>query len=69
MKNNQNTIMKNNQDTIDKMHKIEDIIENIYKLEDEIESLNFDKINDSNEFWDFKWIAVMLKDEQEKLSK
>ena len=52
-----------------KTNEIKDIIQNIYKLEDRIENLNIEKISDSNEFYDFKWVAVMLKDEEEKIAR
>lgn len=52
-----------------KIDKIKDIIQDIYELDDRIEELNISKISDSNEFYDFKWVAVMLKDEEERLEK
>lgn len=52
-----------------KIEKIKDIILDIYKLEDKIEELNIPKISYSTEFYDFKWVAVMLKDEEERLEK
>ena len=50
-----------------KVDEIRDIIQDIYRLEDRIKALKIDKISDSNEFYDFCWVAVMLKDEEEKL--
>ena len=52
-----------------KLNEIKNIIQEIYKLEDRIEALRIDKISDSNEFYDFCWVAVMLRDEEEKLEK
>ena len=52
-----------------KLNDIKNIIQEIYKLEDRIEALRIDKISDSNEFYDFCWVAVMLRDEEEKLEK
>ena len=54
---------------MNKIDKIKDIIQDIYRLEDRIKALKIDKISDSNEFYDFCWVAVMLKDEEEKLQK
>jgi uncharacterized protein YutD len=54
---------------MNKIEKIQDIIQDIYALEDKIQALKIDKISDSNEFCDFGWVAVMLKDEEEKLQK
>tara|TARA_R100001463_G_scaffold38005_1_gene81704 strand:+ start:2462 stop:2719 length:258 start_codon:yes stop_codon:yes gene_type:complete len=54
---------------MNKIEKIQDIIQDIYVLEDKIKALKIDKISDSNEFYDFCWVAVMLKDEEEKLQK
>ena len=54
---------------MNKIDEIKNIIQKIYKLEDRIEALKIDKISDSNEFYDFCWVAVMLKDEEEKLIK
>ena len=54
---------------MNKIDEIKDIIQDIYELEDRIEALKIDKISDSNEFYDFCWVAVMLKDEEEKLIK
>ena len=60
----------NNKELImNKSNEIKNIIQEIYKLEDRIEALKIDKISDSNEFYDFGWVAVMLKDEEEKLEK
>ena len=50
-----------------KIDKIKDIIQDIYKLEDKIEELKISEISDSTEFYDFKWVAVMLKDVEERL--
>lgn len=52
-----------------KIDEIQDIIQNIYNLEDRIENLNIKKISDSTEFYDFQWVAVMLKDEEEKIAR
>ena len=54
---------------MNKIDEIKDIIQDIYNLEDRIEALKIDKISYSNEFYDFCWVAVMLKDEEEKLIK
>ena len=54
---------------MNKLNEIKNIIQEIYKLEDRIEALRIDKISDSNEFYDFCWVAVMLRDEEEKLEK
>ena len=54
---------------MNKIDKIKDIIQDIYRLEDRIKALKIDKISDSNEFYDFCWVVVMLKDEEEKLQK
>ena len=52
-----------------KIDKIKDIIQDIYKLEDKIEELKISEISDSTEFYDFKWVAVMLKDVKKDLKK
>ncbi len=52
-----------------KLNEIKKIIKEIYKLEDRIEALKIDKISNSNEFYDFGWVAVMLEDEEKKLEK
>ena len=54
---------------MNKIDEIKNIIQKIYKLEDRIEALKIAKISDSSEFYDFCWVAVMLKDEEEKLIK
>ena len=54
---------------MNKLNEIKNIIQEIYKLEDRIEALRIDKISDSKEFYDFCWVAVMLRDEEEKLEK